>query len=97
MGFLDNSIIILYLVGMVGIGIYANTRQKSKDDYYVAGRRLGAGSIMVLWVSSWIGGASIIGSAETAYDLGITGIWYVGTMSFGCALFALLFLSLIHI
>lgn len=95
MGFLDNSIIILYLVGMVGIGIYANTRQKSKDDYYVAGRRLGAGSIMVLWVSSWIGGASIIGSAETAYDLGITGIWYVGTMAFGCALFALLFSGLV--
>ena len=28
-------------------------------------------------------------------DLGITGIWYVGTMAFGCALFALLFSGLV--
>ncbi|MEL7568201.1 MAG: sodium:solute symporter family protein, partial [Dehalobacterium sp.] len=80
---------------MLVIGFYANRKQKTTEDYYVAGRRLGSFSIMVLWIASWIGGASIIGSAGTAYDIGITGIWYVATMGVGCILFAVFFSPLV--
>lgn len=95
MGFLDVAIIILYLFAMVAIGVYANKKQKNTDDYYVAGRKMGTGSIMVLWIASWIGGASIIGSAGMAYEKGVTAIWYVATMGVGCILFALTFSSLV--
>jgi len=89
------GIIIGYMLGMLALGLYANRKQKNMDDYYVAGRRLGAFSIMCLWLASWVGGASVVGSANTAYEMGITAIWYVGTVAFGCILFALLFSHLI--
>lgn len=95
MSSIDVAIIILYMLGMLVIGFYANRKQKNTDDYYVAGRKLGTWSIMVLWIASWIGGASIIGSAGKAYDKGITGIWYVATMAVGCILFALTFSPLV--
>lgn len=95
MSSIDVGLIVGYLLGMLALGFYANRKQKNMDDYYVAGRRLGAFSIMCLWLASWIGGASVVGSANTAYNMGITAIWYVGTVAFGCILFALLFTHLV--
>lgn len=85
----DVAIVIAYMVGMIAIGFYASKKQKDTEDYYVAGRKLGTGSIMVLWVASWVGGASIIGAGGIGYDLGITAVWYSGSGIFGCLLFAL--------
>ncbi len=91
MGNADYIIIFLYMAMMVAIGIYASTRQKNVDDYYVGGRRQGTFSIMCLWLASWIGGASVIGASSLAYRLGITGIWYVTSTATGCFLFGLYF------
>ena len=95
MSSLDIGLIIFYMIAMLVLGIIANRKQKNMDDYYVAGRKIGAFSVMCLWLASWFGGASIVGSAGTAYDLGITAIWYVGTVGIGCILFALTFSHLI--
>ena len=65
MKLVDTVIVVAYMLGMIAIGIYANREQKDTEDYYVAGRNLGTGSIMVLWVASWVGGASIIGGGGT--------------------------------
>jgi len=75
---------------MVAIGLYANYRQKNVEDYYVAGRRLGPFSIACLWLASWVGGASIIGSSARAHEIGISAIWYVLSLAIGCLLFGLL-------
>lgn len=85
---LDLGIILLYLVGMLAIGIYASRRQNSMEDYYVAGRKCGPISIMCLWMSAWIGGASITGTSSKAYELGITAVWYVFIIVIGTVLFA---------
>lgn len=76
------------MAGMLGIGIYASRRQKNVDDYYVAGRKSGPIAIMCLWMSAWIGGASITGTSSKAYELGITAIWYVLIIVVGILLFA---------
>lgn len=86
---LDSSIIFVYLGLMVAIGLYANYRQKNIEDYYVAGRRLGPFSIACLWLASWVGGASIIGSSSRAHEMGVTAIWYVLSLAIGCLLFGL--------
>lgn len=89
MATLDTSIIFIYLGVMVVIGLYANYRQKNVEDYYVAGRRLGPFSIACLWLASWVGGASIIGSSAMAHEIGITAVWYVLSLAIGCLLFGL--------
>lgn len=96
MKLIDTVIVVAYMLGMIAIGFYANRKQKDTEDYYVAGRNLGTGSIMVLWVASWVGGASIIGGGGTAYDLGVTAVWYVGSGIIGCLLFALTISPLVN-
>jgi SSS family solute:Na+ symporter len=91
MAAIDNLVIFLYLAALIVIGLYANYRQKNVDDYYVAGRRQGSFSIACLWLAGWIGGASIIGSSGKAYEAGITGVWYVGSLALGCLLYGLSF------
>lgn len=89
MGKIDLAFIGLYLVAMLAIGLYANRKDKGTENYYVGGRRQGALSIMCLWVSCWIGGASVIGTSTKGYDMGITAVWYVGMTAVGCMLFSL--------
>lgn len=88
---IDICFVVLYMVMMLGIGIYTSRKQSSMETYYVAGRQLGTLSIACLWISCWIGGASVIGTSTKAYDMGITAIWYVGILAVGCGLFSLIF------
>lgn len=88
MAAIDIVILVGYFAAMLVLGAVANKKQKSSDDYFVGGRKLGTFSIMSLWFSSWIGGAAIVGTASTAYDYGISGIWYVLASVISCILFA---------
>lgn len=90
MGTLDTAILFGYLAVLIALGFYANYRQRDIDDYFVAGRRMGPFTIGCLWLASWVGGASIVGSSSRAYELGVTGIWYVLALALGCLLFGLL-------
>lgn len=89
MSHLDIFIVVLYLAAMLAIGIISSRRHKTMEDYYVAGRNLGVLPIACLWVSSWIGGASVIGASSRAYDFGISGVWYVATIAIGLVIFSL--------
>ena len=89
MAAIDTGIIFFYMVLMVAIGFYANYRQKNVEDYYIAGRRLGPFSIASLWLASWVGGASIVGSSARAHEIGVSAIWYVLALAIGCLLFGL--------
>lgn len=87
---LDLSFIGIYLAAMLAIGLYANRKDKGTENYYVGGRKQNSVTIMCLWVSCWIGGASVIGTSTKGYDMGITAVWYVGMTAVGCLLFSLL-------
>lgn len=89
MGILDTAILFGYLAVLIGLGFYANHKQRSVDDYFVAGRRMGPFTIACLWLASWVGGASIVGSSARAFDLGVTGVWYILAIALGCLLFGL--------
>jgi SSS family solute:Na+ symporter len=86
---LDYLVLTLYLAGMVAIGFHAQRRQKDVEDYFVAGRRLGALTIACLWIAAWIGGAAVVGTSTRAYEYGVTGVWYVLAQAIGCVLFGL--------
>ena len=87
---IDLFLIVLYLFAMVFIGLYSNRKNKGVESYYVAGRKSGSLTIMCLWVSCWIGGASVIGTSTKAYEMGITAVWYVGILAIGCLSFSLM-------
>jgi SSS family solute:Na+ symporter len=95
MNIIDISIIVGYLIFMLILGIFASKKQVSMEDFYLGGKKIGTFSMMSLWLSSWVGGAAIIGTAANAYDMGITAFWYVGAMCFGFAIFGSSFTALI--
>ena len=51
---------------------------KTKADYLVAGRSLGAFVLVFTLLSSWIGSGSLLGGAENAYKHGFAALWQAG-------------------
>lgn len=76
---------------MIFIGFYASRKQSSVEDYFLASGQVRTLSIACLWLASWIGGASIVGGSEKAFDIGISASWYIGSMVIGCLTFGLFF------
>ena len=80
---------------MLLLGLLAMRKNKSTDDYFVAGNQLGTFSLAAMWMSSWICGASIVGTATDGYNLGISGGWYVFILAIGTFLFGMTFTKLV--
>ena len=87
----DYAVLLAYFGILVGIGWRASRRQKDMTQYFVGGRRTGTLAIMTLWMASWVGGATILGTAEQAYEMGLRSLLYPCAIAFGCVLFALTF------
>ena len=80
MSLVDIVIIVVYFAIMAILGVVAWKRNKTSEDYFVAGKSLGTFSLAAMWLSSWIGGASIVGTSTNGYDYGVSGVWYVGIL-----------------
>ncbi len=57
--------VILYLVVSIGIGVYAATRVRNVDDYYVAGRSLGMPIVIAMVFATWFGAETVLGIPGT--------------------------------
>jgi SSS family transporter len=69
---LERSLVILYLAGCIGIGIFASRKVfTSRDEYWVAGRRIGTWVNAMAIMASLASGGSIIGVMGLAYSQGI--------------------------
>lgn len=67
---LDLVIVVLYLLGMLGIGVYFVRRIQNAGDYYVAGRSLGPLVLAGTVCATIIGGSAMMGRAGLGYDYG---------------------------
>jgi len=84
----DIGIILVYLAGMVAVGIWTSRKIKNLTDYSLAGKSLGFLVMIGTLVGAAIGAASTMGKAGKAYELGIifvtAGLGYVaGLVVFG--------------
>jgi SSS family solute:Na+ symporter len=95
MSIIDSAIIVMYLAVLLIVGVIANKKQKDMEGYYVAGRNAGVFSITSLWLSSWVGGAAVIGCSSKAFEMGISAVWFVAANAVGCLLFAFTFSGII--
>ncbi|MDD5647582.1 MAG: sodium:solute symporter family protein [Dehalococcoidia bacterium] len=84
----DIGIILVYLAGMVAVGIWTSRKVKNLTDYSLAGKSLGYLVMIGTLVGAAIGAASTMGKAGKAYELGIifvtAGFGYIaGLVVFG--------------
>jgi len=76
---LDISLLILYALICIGIGIWSSRGHKD-DDYLIAGRKMTLFGFISSVVASYIGGAAIVAYSAYVYQFGISAIAvFVGT------------------
>jgi sodium/pantothenate symporter len=69
---IERVFVLLYLAGCIGIGIFASKKVlASRDEYWVAGRRIGTAVNSMAIMASLASGGSIIGVMGLAYSQGI--------------------------
>lgn len=67
--------IILYIVGLMGVGIYKSRAVKTQDDFMVAGRKTPTWLLVGTLVCTWIGSGSLFGGAGLAFREGFSQLW----------------------
>ncbi len=80
------AFVILYLVGTMGIGIYAGTRIKSTTDFAIAGRSLPLAMVITTTFATWFGAETVMGIPAKFVDAEHGGLRAVIEDPFGASM-----------
>jgi SSS family solute:Na+ symporter len=86
----DYVVIGLYFAALVGIGLWSVRKTRNRDDYLVAGRRLGFPLFFGCMSAMAVGGAVTVGGTGKGYSDGIAGMWVGGSLGMGLILLGML-------
>ena len=73
------ALLIVYSVGVVGLGLWTARLIRTSGDFFVAGRTLGRGLIFASMLAANIGSGATVGVAGLAYRDGISAWWWSGS------------------
>lgn len=76
---IDLAIFIIYILVMLGIGVYFYRKNQSIDDYFVGGRKIGSWHIGLSVVATDVGGGFSIGLGGLGFTMGLSGSWMLFT------------------
>ena len=93
---LDLLVFALYLIGVLGIGFYFLNKNKSKDDYYVGGRKMSSVHVGLSVVATDVGGGFSIGLGGLGFIMGISGSWMLFTGLLGAWISAVLLIPKVY-
>lgn len=79
MHWIDLSIFLVYMIGMLGVGYYFMRTNASAEDYYVSGRNMGPWHIGLSVVATDVGGGFSIGLGGLGFAMGLSGSWMLFT------------------
>lgn len=69
-------VLILYFVGMIGMGLYWNRRSKSSEDYMLGGRSMGPIVTALTLQTTAMSGYMFMGGPAAAYAVGYFALFY---------------------
>lgn len=95
MHFIDLSVFVVYMLAMLGVGFYFLRKNKTTDDYYVGGRKMGSWHIGLSVVATDVGGGFSIGLGGLGFVMGLSGSWMLFTGLIGAWLSAALLIPTI--
>jgi solute:Na+ symporter, SSS family len=81
-------ILIAYALAMILLGAYLSRRVRQSEDFFVAGRGLGAGLLFSTLLAANIGAGYTVGAAGLGYRDGFSAWWWVGSAGLGSMLLA---------
>lgn len=87
---MNNYIFLLTLLLIQGISFWIGNKESknlsSKEEYFLAGKSLSFFPLMMSFVATQVGGASILGASEEAYHVGLAALLYPLGISLGLVL-----------
>ncbi|WP_216663752.1 sodium:solute symporter [Lentimicrobium sp. L6] len=92
----DIIIFVVYFIAMISVGFYFYYKNKSVEDYYVGGRKLGSWHIGLSVVATDVGGGFSIGLGGLGYLIGISGSWMLFTGLLGAWLTAVVLIPRVN-
>lgn len=96
MHWIDAGIFILYMIALLGVGMWFMRKNASADDYFVGGRSMGPGHIGLSVVATDVGGGFSIGLGGLGFVMGISGSWMLFTGLLGAWLAAVLLIPKVY-
>ncbi|MFW6223139.1 MAG: sodium:solute symporter family protein [Bacteroidota bacterium] len=90
MHFLDILVFTLYMLAVIGIGVWFLLKNTGVDDFYVGGRKIGSWHIGLSVVATDVGGGFSIGLGGLGFVMGLSGSWMLFTGLVGAWLSAVL-------
>lgn len=79
MHFIDISVFVLYMLAMLGVGVYFLRKNSGTDDYYVGGRQMSSLHVGLSVVATDVGGGFSIGLGGLGFVMGLSGSWMLFT------------------
>jgi len=83
------TILIVYSIALMALGVWIGRRVRGAADFFVAGRSLGPGLIFATMLVANIGAGSTVGATALGYSNGLSAWWWVGSAGIGSILLAL--------
>nr|MCR4711404.1 sodium:solute symporter family protein [Clostridia bacterium] len=83
--------IIATLSLIVGISVYSGRKVKSATDFDTAGRQAGTFEVAGGIMGTLVGGSSTIGTAQLAYNYGLSAWWFTLGAGIACLVLALFY------
>lgn len=71
--FVSLWIFVLYLLSQFALGWWVSRRVHSEEDFFVAGRKLGAPLLAFSLFATWFGAETCLGAAGAVYSSGLSG------------------------
>lgn len=91
------AIVLVYLLVVLGIGVWSRRFIKTPEDYFLAGRRLGVIPAAATLAATHYGGGFILGGASWGVKYGLGGFWYGFACGLGLLLLGFTFAKLARI
>src|SRR5437868_5849321 len=73
---LDWAVIVFYLFGITGLGLYVSRKVKTSKEFFVGNRAFGKAVMVAQALGTGTHSDQAVGVAGAAYTSGLSGIWY---------------------
>jgi SSS family solute:Na+ symporter/sodium/proline symporter len=70
------TVVLAYVLVLVGVAVYKSKSVKTADDFMVAGRSVPVYMLVATLVCTWIGSGSLFGTAGLTFRTGISELWF---------------------
>ena len=71
-----STVVVAYVLMLLGISVYKSRTVKSDEDFMVAGRSVPVYMLVATLVCTWIGSGSLFGTAGLTFRTGISELWF---------------------